>query len=95
MAIIETPEVTLPSSPADQEKIRRVLQTISDSLTRIESERELIKDEVDALAEEYDLKKKYINKLARTFHRQNYDEQAVEHEQFSRMYEELMMTKKG
>lgn len=83
-------EIIIPSSPADQEKIRRVLQTISDSFTRIEAERELIKDEIDALAEDFDIPKKFLSRMARTFHRQNFDQVSNEQSNFETLYETIV-----
>lgn len=88
-------ELIIPSSPKDQEKIRRVLQTISESYTRIESEKDLIKDEIDALAEEFKIPKKFLNKMARTFHRQNFDQQVGEQEDFTQLYETIVRLNAG
>lgn len=85
-----TKQVIIPSSPADREKIRRVMKAISDSLTRIESERELIRDEVAALEDEYDIPKKYLNRMARTFHKQNFQDLVVEQDDFATLYETVV-----
>lgn len=86
-------EFAIPSSPEDQKKIRQVMETISDSYTRIEAERDLIKDEIAGLAEKYELPKKLLSKMARTFHKNNYDEKAAEEEDFQNLYETIVVIK--
>ena len=46
------------SNPADKVKIKKMMGEISDSYTRIEAERDLIKDTINALAEDYEIEKK-------------------------------------
>jgi len=83
------------SNPADRKKIKDALQEISNSMTRIESERDLIRDIKADLAEEYKdkLSKKQIAKMARVFHKQNFDEEVASHEEFELLYEEITGTK--
>lgn len=79
------------SSPTDRKKIKDALQEISNSLTRIESERDLIKEIKADLAEEFSeqLSKKQIARMARVYHKQNFMEEVAQHEQFEMLYEEI------
>lgn len=79
------------SSPEDRKKIKDALQEISNSMTRIEAERDLIKDVKAALFEDYkdNLSKKQIAKMARVYHKQNFQEEVASHEQFETLYEEI------
>ena len=79
------------SNPADRKKIKDALQEISNSMTRMESERDLVKDIKADLAEEYKdkLTKKQIARMARVYHKQNFDEEVASHEQFEMLYEEI------
>jgi hypothetical protein len=45
----------LPSNPKDLKKIDAALEEISNSKTRIEAERELIKEIVEGIAEDHDI----------------------------------------
>lgn len=83
-------QFAIPSSPKDQERIRRVMQTVSDSFTRIEAEKDLIKDEIASLAEELELPKKVLSKMARVYHKQNYDEVQADESDFQNFYETVM-----
>jgi len=77
------------SNPADRKKIRDALQEISNSFTRIEAERDLIKDIKNDLVEEFQLPKKTLNKMAKTFHKQNIDVEQAEFDQLMELYEEV------
>lgn len=81
------------SSPADRKKIRDALQEISDSMTRIEAERDLIKDIKATLHEEYKavLTRKQIGKMARVYHKQNFSQEQEEATQFEQLYEEVVL----
>ncbi len=81
------------SSPADRKKIRDALQEISDSMTRISAERDLIKDIKAALHEDFKevLTRKQIGKMSRVYHKQNFSQEQAESEQFEQLYEEVVL----
>lgn len=85
------------SNPADRKKIRDALQEISNSMTRISAERDLIKDIKADLHEEFKevLSKKQIGKMARVYHKQNFNEEQLESTQFETLYEEVVLAKSG
>jgi len=66
--------VTIPSSPEDRKEVRDRLTEISNSLTRIDSERDHINNILSDLQDEYELPKKHMRKVARVFHKQNINE---------------------
>lgn len=63
--------VIIPSSPDDRAKIQSAIREMSGAMTRIESEREFIKETLIALEENFELPKKYMRKVAVTYHKQN------------------------
>ena len=79
------------SNPADRKKIKDALMEISNSMTRIESERDLIKDIKADLSEEFSeqLTKKQIARMARVYHKQSFQEEVASHEEFEILYEEI------
>lgn len=83
-------QVVIPSNPSDLEKIRRVMRTVSDSYTKIEAERDLVKDEIGALVDEFKIPRKFLNKMARTYHRQNFDAVVDEQDDFQALYETVV-----
>jgi|688.fasta_scaffold666373_4 hypothetical protein len=78
------------TNPADKKRVKDALFEISGSYARIEGERDLIKTVVKDLADEYELSKKQVNKIARAYHKQNYNQQVAESEEFQELYESLL-----
>jgi len=66
--------VTIPSSPDDRKQIRERLNEVSNSMTRIEAERDHINEILADMQDEYELPKKHMRKVARVFHKQNINE---------------------
>ncbi len=79
--------VIIPSSPDDRKKIRGALEEISNSLTRIEAERSLIKEILQDVEDNFELPKKYTRKVAKIFHKQNFAEVKTEQEDLETIYE--------
>lgn len=77
----------VPSSPEDRKKIKDALIEISASLTRMEAERDLIKDILVEVEDKFELPKKYIRKLAKIYHKQNYAEIRQEQDDVETLYE--------
>ena len=59
----------LPSNPADRKKIIDAFKEISNAKTRAEAEMDYIKESVNMLAEEFEMKKPALNKMWRLFHK--------------------------
>ena len=78
------------SNPADQKKLLSLLKTCSDSLTRMEAEKELIKAEIAEISEQLEIPKRLLNKLVCVYHKQNYDEEVTTNEQFVQLYETVV-----
>lgn len=81
--------MTLISNPKDQEKIRKMMTEISNSYTRISAERDLIKETIEALSEDFEIDKKILRKMAQIFHKQNYTQVENEQEELSLLYESI------
>jgi DNA repair ATPase RecN len=81
--------VVVPSSPEDKKKIRQALQEISDSLTRMEAERDLIKDILQTVEDNYKIKKKYTRRLAKVFHKQNFNQVQQDQQDLETLYESV------
>lgn len=80
----------LPSSPEDKKKILANMQDISDSMVRIQSEKDFIKETISAMSEDYELPKKFLNKFAKTYHQQNYKDVLGEAQDFEDMIAALV-----
>jgi hypothetical protein len=77
----------LPTSPADLKKINDALNEISSSLTRMEAERDLIKDILQTVEDNYEIPKKYTRKVAKIFHKQNFTQFQKEQDDVESLYE--------
>jgi hypothetical protein len=74
-------------TPAEKQKLISALKEISAAMTRQEAERDLIKAAKKELREEFEFKTKVLNRLAKTFHKQNFDEESEIHKEFEELYE--------
>lgn len=81
--------MSLPQDPAARKAIKKVMEEISASFTRIEGERDFIKEAISDCSEKYELNKKTFRKLAKVYHKQNFSREVAEHEEFETMYEQL------
>ena len=75
--------------PEIRNKVRAALGEISASITRIEAEKDLIKEVVKKLSDETSIPKSVLNKSAKVYHKQNYKQQVEEYENFQQLYETL------
>ena len=81
------------SNPEDKKKFQNAIQEISNSMTRTEAERDLINEVVKDLAEDFQINKKIIRKIARAYHKQNLAEEQTDHEEFVDIYEGVINAK--
>lgn len=84
--------MTIPSSPADRKAIKGALEEISNSMTRIEAERDLIKEAIVNTCDSFNLNKKTFRRMARVYHKQNFSQEREEHEEFETLYETITNT---
>jgi hypothetical protein len=84
--MINSGEIVIPSSPDQVLKIKNSIKEISNSMTRIESEKDLIKEILGSLEEEFQLPKKYMKKVAVTYHKQNLNQIKEEFSEIEGLY---------
>lgn len=77
------------SSPEDKKRIKNAIREISDSMTRMDAEKDLIKDIVQVTHENHGIDKKYLRRLANIYHKANISEVRNEHEELDTLYAEL------
>ena len=82
------------STEEDRKKFMGAIQELSNSMLRIEAERDLIREIVKEKSDEFKISKKVINKIAKTYHKQNRTQVEAEHEEFLEIYDEAT-SKKG
>lgn len=76
-------------APTDKAKILGCLQEISNSLTRIEAERDLVKEILARMQDECEIPKKLGRKLAKVYHKRNFEEEVAQQNDFVDMYEKV------
>lgn len=80
----------VPSNPADRQKLKTMLVEITKSYLRIDAEKDLIKSSLEDAQEKFGIKKKLINKLAKTLYNNSYADLQAENEHFELLYETLV-----
>jgi hypothetical protein len=81
------------STEEDRKKFMGAVQEISNSMLRAEAERDLIREIVKEKSDEFKISKKIINKIAKTYHKQNRTQVEAEHEEFLELYDEAVSKK--
>lgn len=83
------------SSPADRQKIKKVMDEISGSMLRVDAEKEYQREAIKELSDEFKLSKRTLTKMARVYHKQNYSQEVASHEEFEGLYETILEIKNG
>lgn len=73
--------------------IRDALSEISNELTIIDSHKEAIKDVIDALHDNFKIPKKVLRRMAKTHHKQSFQEEVTEDNEFEALYLGMTETK--
>jgi DNA-binding transcriptional regulator GbsR (MarR family) len=81
--------VTQLSNPSDRKAVYDALREISNSLTRMEAERDLIKETLNMVKDQFELPPKYTRKLAKIYHKQNFQELKAEQAEVEDLYEKI------
>lgn len=78
------------SNPADRQKIKKMLGEVSDSMTRIAAERDLIKETIKEMSQEFNLSKRQLNRMAKVYYKQNFSREKEEHSEFEDLYTSII-----
>jgi hypothetical protein len=77
------------SNPADRKAINGAMQEISNSMTRIAAERDLIKEAIADTCEKFELDKKIFRRMVNVYHKSTFNEEVAEHAEFEALYETI------
>ena len=69
--------------------VKGCLQEISNSFTRIEAERDNIKEIIKKMADEFEIAKPISRKLAKIYHKRNLEEERGNFEEVANTYDEV------
>ena len=84
-----TNSIIIPSSDADKQRIKGAMDEISNAYTRIEAERDFIKEAIISLEDDVGIPKKYLSKMARIYHKNNMNEVVAEIEDIEALLETI------
>jgi len=73
--------------------IRDALSEISNEMSVIDSHKEAIKDVIDALYDNFKIPKKVLRRMAKTHHKQSFQEEVTEDNEFEALYLGMTETK--
>lgn len=82
--------VVIPSDDETKKRIRGALEEISNSMTRMGAERDLIKNILQDVEDDTQVPKKYLRKMANIFHKQNLNEVKTENDDVETLYETVV-----
>ena len=81
------------TNPEDRIKIKEMLDEISNSMTRVAAERDLIKETIKELSDEFQLPKKYLNKMAKIYYKKNFHIEQADQDEFESLYTTIVENK--
>ena len=73
----------------DRKKIKDAMQEASNSLLRIDAEKDLIKNIVTDLYDQFKIPKKTLSKMIKVYHKNNFQEEVAEADEFETLYETI------
>jgi hypothetical protein len=76
----------------DRKKMKDVLTEVSNSMIRIKSEREFIKEAIEEAAEKFQMNKKILRKMAKVYHNNSFTDEIMEMEEFQTLYESIVIS---
>jgi hypothetical protein len=77
-------------SEPDREKLFKVIKECSDSMTRMDAEKDYVREAITDTSKNMQLPKKLVAKLVKVYHKQNFDEEVAVAEQFENLYETVV-----
>ena len=69
-----------------KKKLTGAMNEMSGSMLRVEAEKDLQKNIINDLFDEHKIPKKVLSKMARVYHKQNFQEEKATHEEFEQLY---------
>jgi len=81
------------NDPLVRKAINSALSEISGSMTRVEAERDFIKEAIKNICEQYEIPKKAFRRMAKVYHKQNFNQEKEDHLEFENLYETITNTK--
>lgn len=85
------PTVTINAlSIEDRKKLRKTIEALNDSMTRVAAERELQKEAINNIFDELGVDKKVVRRMAKAHFKANFNEEVEENSNFEDFYKTIM-----
>ena len=88
-------DAIIPSSQKDRQALKNMIVEITNSLSRIDAEREHITSICADAEDKFEIKKKLVRKIASTMYKHNYSDVVAENDHFELLYETLIEGRKA
>lgn len=85
--------VIIPSDPAVKKEILATLKDISNLKTMLAAQQDTIKEAIKGAAEKYEIPKKYMERMASTYHAGTFEKAQQEADDFFTLYEAIIEVK--
>lgn len=85
-------DIIVPTTQKDLKAINAVMEEVSNSMTRMESEKDYQKEAFDELQEKYGIKAKHFRRMASDYHKDQFDKKVGEMEDYQSLYESVFET---
>ena len=80
----------IPSSPADQKAIRDAVVEVSNAITRMEAERDFIKEVKKDIKTKYGIPTNFFGWLVNVYHKSSFNDEAAKADTRESLYETIM-----
>lgn len=80
---------TVVTNEKDRKELKQMIVEMTNCLSKIDGEREQMKEIAAATEDKFNIKKKVLNKLARTMYKHSYADVQEENDHFSFLYESI------
>lgn len=70
-----------------RKRIHDCMIEISNSMTRVEAERDFVKDAVNSICDELQLDKKIFRRMVKVYHKQSFADEVVKDSEFQELYD--------
>jgi hypothetical protein len=74
----------------DAQKIKNAIVEISNSMTRSDAEKELVREIIKKINEEEGIDRRLLRKMARVYHKQNFQEESSLNSEFEELFSNIM-----
>ena len=82
--------IPFPTAKEDLSVVKEVLEAINDSRTRMDAERDLIKEKKKQLKNKFGLKPKLVTKLANTLFNDDFENTQMDHDEFVEAFKKVV-----